>query len=631
MTQSSLNGKLWLDRRSQNLAGSLDPVLRGRPRIEFVLGFVAWAASFLYFWIWWLDPSHNIGTWAFVFVTILQAWITFLPAYFLFIFFNSKKAIGPALLPSESRVAMVVTKAPSEPFAVVRETLQAMLAQDYPHDTWLADENPDQVTRDWCAANGVKISTRYGIAEYHRAEWPRRTRCKEGNLAYFYDTIGYDNYDFVSQLDADHVPTPTYLREMMRPFPNEAIGYVSAPSICGKNADTSWAARGRLYAEATMHGALQAGYNGGWAPLCIGSHYAVRTKALKEIGGLGPELAEDHSTTLMMNAHGWHGVHAIDAIAYGDGPGSFADLITQEFQWSRSLVMILLKYTPKYLSVLPWRLKFQFVFSELWYPLFALFMASSVMLPIIAVLSKVTFVNVTYPDFLLHALPMAVSLTALVVCVRKAKVMRPIDAKVFSWELPVFLFARWPWVLLGTVAAVRDWLTGSFVDFKVTPKGAAEADPLPFRIVAPYALISIVSALPVVLVENASFASGFYVFALVNAVIYCAVFFLALLKHQFEKKVRSYAATYKFGMAIASIGMCAAIVLGAELRGLRGLDAVAFGIPYFELTDRTFPVSGAGQGGGDGVWTVRFNPHWVNQFESVLSGQIYDGGVETRN
>lgn len=617
MTSLALNSRLWFERRRQSTASSLVPVLQGRLRFEFILGCIAWAVAFLYFWIWWLEPAHNIGTWTFAYVTILQAWITFLPAYFLMIFFNGKKPAGPMMLPTKSRVAMVVTKAPSEPFPVVQETLLAMLAQDYPHDTWLADENPDQLTLEWCEDHGVKISTRHGIAEYHRTDWPRRTRCKEGNLAYFYDTHGYENYDFVSQLDADHVPTPTYLREMMRPFVDEAVGYVSAPSICDKNRVESWAARGRLYAEATMHGALQAGYNGGWAPLCIGSHYAVRTTALKEIGGLGPELAEDHSTTLMMNAHGWHGVHAIDAIAHGDGPGTFSDLITQEFQWSRSLVTILLKYTPKYFAGLPWRLRFQFVFSELWYPLFSLFMASSLILPIIAIFTKVTFINVTYPDFLLHALPMAAALTLLVVCVRRSGAMRPIDAKVLSWELPVFLFARWPWVLLGTMAATRDWLTDSFVDFKVTPKGTTAVDPLPPRIVAPYAIISLFSALPVIIVNNAQFASGFYIFALTNALIYGAIYLLSLMKHQREKRVSRYAPSYRIGTAIAALSVVVVIVSGMELRGLRGVDAVIYGNPYFELTDRTFPVSGAGQGGG-GAWSVTFNPHWLVQTEIYL-------------
>ncbi len=39
--------------------------------------------------------------------------------------------------------------------------------------------------------------------------------------------------------------------------------------------------------------------------MCIGSHYCVRTCALRDLGGLGPEIAEDHSTSLLMNAGGW--------------------------------------------------------------------------------------------------------------------------------------------------------------------------------------------------------------------------------------------------------------------------------------------------------------------------------------
>ena len=91
--------------------------------------------------------------------------------------------------------------------------------------------------RRWNGAqeHGVLVSTRKGRADYHRATWPRRTRCKEGNLAYFYDHYGYERYDFVVQLDADHVPQKDYLRNMLRPFADPAVGYVSAPSICDRN------------------------------------------------------------------------------------------------------------------------------------------------------------------------------------------------------------------------------------------------------------------------------------------------------------------------------------------------------------------------------------------------------------
>jgi cellulose synthase (UDP-forming) len=610
MGKRKLSPDAWYSRQGAEGSSSLQPLLTGRLKAEFLIGTLAWLASFLFFWVWWFWPGHNIGNATFIYVTVLQAWITILPGYFLFIFYRGKRPAGELRIPPGSRVAMVVTKAPSEPFPVVRETLLAMLAQDHPHDTWLADEMPSDETLAWCKEHGVKVSTRYGVEDYHRTGWPRRTRCKEGNLAYFYDHYGYKNYDFVSQLDADHVPRPGYLREMLRPFSDPAVGYVSAPSICDKNAAESWSARGRLFFEATMHGALQAGYNGGWAPLCIGSHYAVRTSALKEVGGLGPELAEDHSTTLLMNAHGWRGVHAIDAIASGDGPKTFADLITQEFQWSRSLVMILLKYTPAYIAGLPAHLKFQFLFSQLWYPMFAIFMGSCFLLPALALLLKVTFVDVTYPAFLLHAIPMNIVLTLMVIRMRTGGMLRPVDARMFSWELPVFLFAKWPWVLAGTVAAFRDWLTNSYVDFRVTPKGTRDADPVPLRVLAPYAFLSVASVLPVLFVDNARYASGFYIFASLNAVIYAAIFAVVVVMHGRENRVRRYRPVYRPAAALAVVALLVLPVAGLQRNGLRGLDSVLFGMPFVALTERTYPVSGAGNG-GTGVWTVTFNPRWL--------------------
>src|SRR5260370_1266181 len=222
---------------------------------------------------------------------------------------------------------------------------------------------------------------------------------------------------------------------------------------------------------------MQTGYAAGGAPLCIGSHYAVRTKALREIGGLGPELAEDHSTTLMLNAAGWRGVHALDAIAHGDGPNTFADLATQEFQWSRSLVTILLKYTPQYIGSLSPRLKFQFLFSQLWYPLYGLSMAVSFLLPIIALIFNTVFVNVAYLDFLLHFFPTSVVLIGLAFQWRGYGVYRPHYAKVLSWEAVVFVFSRWPWMILGSAVALRAWLTRTYLDFPLTPHAPATPAP----------------------------------------------------------------------------------------------------------------------------------------------------------
>ncbi len=345
------------------------PLLRGRKRIKYHILAAIWAVAAIWFWVWWLNPDHILPGLRYWIVTIALSWLFILQILLIVV---SRRAVVPCSdPPADVRVAMIVTKTPSEPFSILRDTLEAMLAQTYPHDTWLADEDPQPETLAWCKAHGVKISTRKDQADYHRPEWPRRTRCKEGNLAYFYDHFGYDDYDFVSQLDADHVPEPTYLEEVMRGFADPEVGYVSAPSICSANADESWAARTRLHTEAGFHGIFQCGYAGTLTPMCIGSHYAVRTKALKEVGGLGPELAEDHSTTMIMSAGGWKGVHAFDAIAEGDGPASVSDLCTQEFQWSRSLVSLLLFHTPRYFATLPVRLRYQFILCQMLYPIIA--------------------------------------------------------------------------------------------------------------------------------------------------------------------------------------------------------------------------------------------------------------------
>ena len=84
---------------------------------------------------------------------------------------------------------------------LLKITLKAMLAQDLPHDTWLADEDPDEDTIQWCHENGVFISTRKDCPEYHQKTWPRRTRCKEGNLAYFYDHYGYKNLKHIKRME----------------------------------------------------------------------------------------------------------------------------------------------------------------------------------------------------------------------------------------------------------------------------------------------------------------------------------------------------------------------------------------------------------------------------------------------
>ncbi|MFT6649881.1 glycosyltransferase family 2 protein [Pseudophaeobacter arcticus] len=600
-----------LTNRAGRASPYLAPLFTGWTARRYDLLIAVWAMTAIWFWAWWFLPEHMTTGPQYLIASIALGWLAYLQVFFIVIFRQAKIPAGEAPHPGSVRVAIIVTKTPSEPFSVLKVTLEAMLAQTYPCDVWLADEDPQPATIAWCEARAVRISTRHGCAAYHQAVWPRRTRCKEGNLAYFYDHFGYDEYDFVSQLDSDHVPEPAYLAHIMRGFADPKVGYVSAPSICSSNAKQSWAARTRLHTEAAFHGIFQAGYTSALAPMCIGSHYAVRTKALRAVGGLGPELAEDHSTTMVMNAGGWRGVHALDAIAVGDGPANVSDLCIQEFQWSRSLFTLLLQYTHRYYRDLPARLKFQFLFCQMLYPLMAFFMLLLYALPIAALLFDVRYAEVTYAGFVIHAAPQIIVLTLIAWFIRRDGHFRPYDGKIISWERILFVGIQWPWVAWGCMMALRDRITGEFVDFRITPKGEAAEARLPMRLVLVYAALAMGCFLPILIVNHVENAQGFYLLSAINGIFYTMIVAVIVTQHfRGTGLIRSGLSVTDVMKVSVPLILVGAGMTSVSARGLESIASLSDGLQPYRVVREVYSVSGAGMGGADNVVFI-FDPGWI--------------------
>jgi cellulose synthase (UDP-forming) len=555
------------------------PLASRSQRWPYRLLVAAWLVGQVSFWTWWLRADHVVTLLGMFLNSLLLVWTTFMPAWLLF-FAGRARRPNPAVPLPEGRVAMVVTKAPSEPWLLVRNTLQKMLSQDFPraYDVWLADEDPSVETRAWCAEHGVSISCRKGVAGYNNPTWPRRQKCKEGNLAYFYEVMGgYERYDFVSQLDADHVPDPTYLTEMMRPFADPTVGYVAAPSVCDANAASSWSARGRLFAEAALHGVLQAGYNAGFAPLCIGSHYAVRTAALRDIGGLGPELAEDFSTTVLMNSGGWRGAFAIDALAHGDGPISVGDCVTQEFQWSASVTRLFVSMWRECNARIALPARLQLGFGPIWYLAFTSNLLLGYLLPVVALVFHTPWVSVNLLEFIVRAsIPSAVALLT-VAWIRRCGWLRPATAPVLSWETLLFEYVRWPWMAIGIGHALVGCLLRREFSFRVTPKGSAEARPVAQRVLLPYFVIVAAEAGATILVEHPGDAIGYAYLAWLAAVSYTLVIaaVIGLQLHENARRVRiPLLARARAALRSSAMPALSSVLVGAAMV-LRGEAAVA--------------------------------------------------------
>lgn len=491
-----------------------------------------WVVATALFWLWWLAPARGGWTPGRSAATAGLAWLFLLGAYFLFFACRIQRPNRALPLP-ELRVAIVVTKAPSEPWHMVEKTLRAMLAQDMPYkyDVWLADERPSGKTLHWCRGHGVHVSTRQGVAEYHQPTWPRRTKSKEGNLAYFYDRYGYARYDVVAQLDADHVPASGYLKEMVRPFADPNIGYVAAPSVCDANEDKGWTVKGRLHREASLHGPVQAGSNGGWAPLCIGSHYAVRTAALRDVGGLGPELAEDYATTLWLQSAGWSGAFAIDAEAHGDGPETFDDMITQELQWSRSLGTILSKWAPHKFKTVPWKARARMSFALLFYLVQGLVCLAAVTLPAVGVLMGVAWGNTSFLQFYVHLWLPSLLLMGTLGWLRRCGVMRPVKAKLWSLDLILFQLVRWPWTTWGFFQGMWAGRQATPKPFRVTPKGLKSIRPLSLKMLSPLLLLSVTPAVVIAVAPHPRNALGLAIVLGMQSVTYVVATAAVIVRH----------------------------------------------------------------------------------------------------
>lgn len=452
--------------------------------------FIVTILSYILFWVWILS---NTGIAWIIWLCVLMAIDQIFHLHVLWMMPYMAKVNTSIIDVPSLRIAMITTKTPSEPLdPILCKTLTAMLGQVYGtlYDVWVADEKVTESATAWYIEHGVKISCRYGLPDYHQLEWPRRTRCKEGNLRYFYDLHGHE-YDVVFQFDSDHAPEPDYLAEAMPIFADPNVAYIAFPSISDGGSENSWISRARMNSEAFNYGPLQASYSympvlpgsqcDNLMPNMTGSHYAVRVSALQKIGGgLGPELDEDLSTSMMFASHGLYGVYSLNSIAHGEGPECFEDAMKQEFQWARSATILYLRWrhiifptTYEQRRNTSFKIWMRLLTTAIWYITCISWFIWIIISPIMAYIFGwcANGCIISLIDIIIHILPVGIISHGTLLWCRYNGWLRPIDTPIFCPMAIMYKLIRIIWMTWGCMAGIIEILTGRISTITVTPKG----------------------------------------------------------------------------------------------------------------------------------------------------------------
>lgn len=257
----------------------------------------------------------------------------------LFGFFQTAWPLGrkPAPLPddpAEWPTVDVYIPSYNEPLSVVRPTVLAAMALDWPKDklnVYVLDDGRRADFKAFCDEVGVTHLTR-----------PDNKHAKAGNInAALKRTRG----DFIAIFDCDHIPTRSFLQLTMGSMVEDPkVSLVQtphhffSPDPFERNLRTFRKVpnEGELF-----YGLIQDGNDFWDASFFCGSCAVLRRTALEEIGGIAVEtVTEDAHTSLKMHSRGWRSAYINIPQAAGLATESLSAHVGQRIRWARGMAQI---------------------------------------------------------------------------------------------------------------------------------------------------------------------------------------------------------------------------------------------------------------------------------------------------
>jgi cellulose synthase/poly-beta-1,6-N-acetylglucosamine synthase-like glycosyltransferase len=225
----------------------------------------------------------------------------------------------------------------NEPLEVMRETLAALAALDYPDlVVQIVDNNtPDRAVWEALKAECEKLGPRFQFI--HLENWPGY---KAGALNEATRRLPRE-VELIGVVDSDYVVRKDWLRSVVGHFADERVAFVQSPQNY-RDWDDNQYLRGLFYSYQYFFEVSMPARAHRNAIIFAGTMGVLRRKALEEIGGWNADIVtEDAEASLRMLANGHVGIYEPRPFGSGLMPLSFQGLKVQRFRWALGGVQIL--------------------------------------------------------------------------------------------------------------------------------------------------------------------------------------------------------------------------------------------------------------------------------------------------
>ena len=279
-----------------------------------------------------MNPAARLFFWGFLMAEVLN----FVEAA---LFYITTWAPTRYAVPAElkNRTVDVFIATYNEPIELLRETVLCAVNMTYPHKTYVLDDGDRSEVKELAKELGAEYITRSD-----------NKHAKAGNLN---NALQQTTGEFILTLDADHVPAPDLLDQVIGFFRDYKVGAVQTAQDF-YNHDSfqhrmNWKAKAGWQQQELFFSVIQPGKDRFNAAFYCGSPAMLRRTALAQVGGFATEsITEDMHTGLRMQKKNWRVLYHNKTLAYGLAPQTFLGFSTQWRRWGSGCMQVLREENP---------------------------------------------------------------------------------------------------------------------------------------------------------------------------------------------------------------------------------------------------------------------------------------------